>query len=389
MLHIPTLLFALSLTDVVLATTLLVALGLRAPGVRAWSASLVLQAASFATYALRDPAHQIGLVVLVNGTAALSFTMQADALLTFHGRSLRRAWHVVAPILAVLVLASLSSHARARLVVNALACSVTMIAIAAIRRPAHDKGRRLGVGLVRAGLLAGALVMALRAAFGLVDTGSVADLRGWSSLGVSITLLADAVTIVCSLGFLLMHRERQEQAIEKLAMTDPLTGAYNRRTLFDLGQKEIERALRRGSAVSVVIFDLDHFKLINDTHGHMVGDAVLARFVDVARGCLRRGDLLTRYGGEEFCVLLPHEPAVSPEAVAERIRAAVEASPFDVDGRTLRITASAGVATSHAETAATLSSLVRSADEALYAAKRDGRNRVVVATPGHPSAGQA
>jgi len=161
-------------------------------------------------------------------------------------------------------------------------------------------------------------------------------------------------------------------------MTDPLTGAYNRRTLFDLGEKELARARRAGGALSVVILDLDHFKSVNDTHGHLVGDAVLRRFVEIVRGCLRRGDLLTRYGGEEFCVVLPGEPASAARAVAERMRATIESSDFRVDDSAIRITSSAGVAEASADEEG-LSRLVRRADEALYAAKRGGRNRVVVA----------
>jgi diguanylate cyclase (GGDEF)-like protein len=380
MLHIPTLLFALSLTDVVLAATLLVALGPGARGARPWSMSLVLQAISFAIYALRDPMGEIGLVAAVNGVAALSFTMQAEGVLAFHRRTFRRAWHAIAPLATAVVFASLTFHPRVRLLANGLLCTGAMVAIAWVAGRLHEGGRLLGVRLLRVGLVAGAALTALRAVAGVLDPQVAAGLRGWSGFGVSITLLADAVTIVSSLGFLLMHRERQEQSIEALAMTDPLTGAYNRRSLFDIGEKELARAIRTGTAVSVVILDLDHFKRVNDTHGHVAGDAVLTRFVDVVRGCLRRGDLLTRYGGEEFCVLLPGEASTPASAVAERIRAAVEASVFVADGRSISVTTSAGVASLRPGATPDLSSLVSRADEALYVAKRDGRNRVVVAS---------
>jgi diguanylate cyclase (GGDEF)-like protein len=163
-------------------------------------------------------------------------------------------------------------------------------------------------------------------------------------------------------------------------MTDSLTGVYNRRTLFELGEKELSRSRRTGSSLSLIILDLDHFKRINDKYGHLGGDAILLRFVEVVRGCLRQSDVLTRYGGEEFCILLPDVGVAGAKVVAERIRSTIEASTFFVGAVPLTVTASVGVAALPTGSAAiTLSSLVQRADQALYIAKRDGRNRVSVA----------
>jgi diguanylate cyclase (GGDEF)-like protein len=131
--------------------------------------------------------------------------------------------------------------------------------------------------------------------------------------------------------------------------------------------------------LSIVILDLDHFKKINDKYGHLGGDAVLLRFVEVVRGCLRQSDVLTRYGGEEFCILLPGVGRAGARVVGERIRAAIEASTFFVGAVPLKVTSSVGVAELPSDAAATLSALVARADQALYIAKRDGRNRVSVA----------
>ena len=184
--------------------------------------------------------------------------------------------------------------------------------------------------------------------------------------------------------------------MERLAMTDALTGVYNRRTLFELGEKELSRARRTGASLSLIILDLDHFKRVNDRFGHLGGDAVLARFVEVVRGCLRISDVLTRYGGEEFCVLLPDVGVAGAKVVGERIRAAVEAAEFVAGGAPIKVTASVGVAALpigggnggggggnggavSGGGEVTLSTLVARADQALYVAKRDGRNRVSVA----------
>jgi diguanylate cyclase (GGDEF)-like protein len=176
-----------------------------------------------------------------------------------------------------------------------------------------------------------------------------------------------------------MHRERQEYEIERLAMTDSLTGVYNRRTLFELGDKELSRSRRTGASLSLIILDLDHFKRINDKYGHLGGDAILLRFVEVVRGCLRTSDVLTRYGGEEFCILLPDVGVAGAKVVGERIRSTIEASTFFVGAVPLKVTASVGVAALPTGAQVTLSSLVQRADQALYIAKRDGRNRVSVA----------
>ena len=133
----------------------------------------------------------------------------------------------------------------------------------------------------------------------------------WTPLSV---FAGHAVTLAMSLGFLLLHRERQEHEIERLAMTDELTAVYNRRSLFDIGDKEVSRARRTGASLSALLLDLDHFKRVNDKYGHLGGDAVLVRFVEVVRGCLRTSDILARYGGEEFLILLPTSAAPAPRS---------------------------------------------------------------------------
>jgi diguanylate cyclase (GGDEF)-like protein len=182
-----------------------------------------------------------------------------------------------------------------------------------------------------------------------------------------------------SLGFLLLQRERQEHEIERLAMTDELTGVFNRRSLFDLGDKEVARARRTGASLSALLLDLDHFKRVNDKYGHLGGDAVLVRFVEVVRGCLRSSDILARYGGEEFLVLLPDVGSAGAKVVGERIRATIEASTFFIGAVPLKITASVGVAAFVSAGDPTLTALVARSDAALYIAKRDGRNRVAMA----------
>lgn len=132
------------------------------------------------------------------------------------------------------------------------------------------------------------------------------------------------------------------------------------------------------------MLDLDHFKRINDGYGHRVGDEVLTRFVARVQTCLRQEDKLVRYGGEEFCLLLPGAGQQAAEALAERIRVSVAESPFMIEGHELRVTVSIGVATVRSDATDTLQTLVDRADSALYRAKKDGRSRVAASAPVAP-----
>jgi len=169
------------------------------------------------------------------------------------------------------------------------------------------------------------------------------------------------------------------EEVQNLALTDPLTGLYNRRGLFELGRIEFARAQRLGRPFSGILLDLDHFKQVNDTYGHLVGDRVLQEFARRCRGCVREIDLVGRYGGEEIVVLLPETELAIAVQVAERLRAAMAASPMSVGEHEIRITLSAGVAGKN-ENTRHLEALIARADQAMYMAKHKGRNRVDVSS---------
>lgn len=141
--------------------------------------------------------------------------------------------------------------------------------------------------------------------------------------------------------------------------------------------KEFQRAGRKKHSLSLALLDIDHFKTINDTHGHQQGDAVLTALAAVIQGELRSYDVVARYGGEEFIALLPDTSAAEGIAVAERLRLAVARMVFPTPLERLRVTVSLGVAAYPAERVATVDDLIREADAALYRAKNGGRNRVV------------
>ncbi|MBS1122368.1 MAG: diguanylate cyclase/phosphodiesterase & domain with sensor(s) [Deltaproteobacteria bacterium] len=166
--------------------------------------------------------------------------------------------------------------------------------------------------------------------------------------------------------------------LHRVATTDPLTGAYNREFLIARLPQEIEAAIERDRTLSIAMVDVDHFKSVNDLHGHGVGDVVLAEVARRLRGAIRGGDVLVRYGGEEFLAVLPKADAGRAWEVGERMRQRVCERAFDVgDGVSLLLRISVGIA--QWRVGENMPDLIERADIALYGAKERGRNRVEVA----------
>lgn len=168
--------------------------------------------------------------------------------------------------------------------------------------------------------------------------------------------------------------QRANERLAELALHDPLTGLYNRRGLFDLAQREFARARRTGRGLALAMFDLDHFKQVNDRHGHLAGDETLKRCAAALQGVARGSDLCGRFGGEEFLLVAPETDLEGVRVLAERVRDALRDTPPGG----IPVTASAGVTVLGAGDA-TLDDAVKRADDALYEAKTGGRDRVVAA----------
>jgi diguanylate cyclase (GGDEF)-like protein len=174
---------------------------------------------------------------------------------------------------------------------------------------------------------------------------------------------------------------RANAQLAELAVTDPLTGLHNRRHLFVEMEREFARSQRYKRPLACYMIDIDHFKQVNDTYGHQIGDRVLVLMAEVIKGSVRNTDIAGRFGGEEFMILAPETPTSAGMVLAERVRQRVTARTAAAGPEVPRVTVSVGLATTEHPQASDPNELVRLADEALYRAKDGGRDRVVAAEP--------
>lgn len=178
--------------------------------------------------------------------------------------------------------------------------------------------------------------------------------------------------------------KHSNELLLELSNTDHLTRLFNRRYMMEALDKEVQRNIRKGGALSLIMLDIDHFKLVNDNHGHLQGDIVLQKVAQLLQKELRAYDCAARYGGEEFVAILPDSTLKESVAVANRIRIAVENTRFAEPLTELNLTVSLGVACFTNDNSLTVDGFIKLADDALYRAKDKGRNRVEFYNPPLP-----
>jgi diguanylate cyclase (GGDEF)-like protein len=268
------------------------------------------------------------------------------------------------------------------------------------RTTALAQAKKIGLGALQMAAILSALPVQVAEVATALDS-DIGELQDLDQLRNDAGRLLSEINqqyegVIRKLGELLSEKEKLTEelrhandALASLASTDALTGLPNRRALEDELVRSAARTARDGTWLSLLTLDVDHFKKINDSHGHAAGDAVLAM---VGRSLLeqcRKGDMPARYGGEEFTVILPNTNPLGAMVVAERMRRAFEANATHFEGEVLRVTMSLGVASALGSAVTPVAALAARADEALYAAKRGGRNRVVSASPSPDVAGEA
>jgi diguanylate cyclase (GGDEF)-like protein len=225
-----------------------------------------------------------------------------------------------------------------------------------------------------------ALITLLAVVFSMTLTQGLITLIGhgnrWIAGGATLLSVLTITPPVCIAGLRLVFALEQAcRRLDELATRDVLTGLFNRRHFMNLVEAEWDRARRYRTTAALLLIDVDHFKLVNDTHGHLCGDELLRRIAAAAGESLRQADVLARWGGEEFVVYLPHTDPLGAIDVAERIRERVKGLVLDWKGSPVATSVSIGVAPLRLELAS-LDWLLHEADTALYAAKADGRNCV-------------
>ena len=171
--------------------------------------------------------------------------------------------------------------------------------------------------------------------------------------------------------------KKEVERLSKEVRTDSLTGLFNKQHLVIALDNEMERTRRSSHPTTIMLIDIDHFKSVNDTHGHIVGDKVLKNLGEIIQRCIRKIDIPCRFGGEEFCVILPSTSSMIGYQVAERLRTTVESSQLTLDsGEVLNVTASIGLSTYTYTSNLSQEKFVSLCDEQLYLAKKNGRNKV-------------
>lgn len=383
---VPTLFVVVILTSLSMAGGIaVVGWNRRNDGLRWWSLGLLLNAAAYALFSLRGRIPDGLSVLAANLTLGAVFVCMLMAVRQFYG--LRMPWRAVAALMGVLLVLLLvfQQHFMARVIVVSLVLGALTAWVLwdLVSEKHHRIGR--GVWLLAAALAFQGLVFVLRVVLVVqVDGEPRVDRMLAGEGGQTLTFFtAFLVVLLGSLGFVFMSRDRADENNRVLAALDPLTGAANRRSLIAALDRDVARALRMREPMALMMVDVDHFKEVNDRYGHLVGDRVLCSVVEVLRQRVRAQDLVGRYGGEEFMVLLPDTGLLGAEQLARELCKAVEDVHCPIDGMPgpgLAVTVSIGVFGGRLEPADSWDMLIAAADRALYQAKKNGRNRVEVAT---------
>lgn len=350
---------------------------------KVWTVGLALQPLAWTLYSLRGNQPDVLLSMVANLLLILGFAQLARAVRIFLGVPERRALlHGIAfGAAAVIGLAAALLHNFSALVMlNAVGVSLVLVLML---RPllAHLRAAGPPEWLLAAFSLIGTLILGAR----FVEHWLRPQIGGGflePSLPDSIAVAYAAFgPVIVSFAFMLMHQERAHTRLEQLATTDGLTGLLNRRAFEEQARRDVEAAHRSGHPLSLLLLDLDHFKQINDVHGHEAGDRALQLAAAHLRRALQAGELAARVGGEELALLLRAAPARALQR-AEMLRCAFAAEPLVLDAaRSTRLHTSIGIAQLTPDRGE-LHALMRAADQALYAAKAAGRNRVVCADAG-------
>jgi len=348
------------------------------PAAVSWRVATLLHAAGSIMFVVQASLPPGFVLPLANALITLGFIGYWRALRQFYGAP-ETPWLLLPAVIAlppVYWFSAVSPNTGMRILIMSLTWIVIMSGcvrtLLAQKRRERALSRRVMSGIFMVVIVFVALRALYYMVIGVPPTSTNLD-NGWMTV-LAPTMVA-VVPVIGTTAFLLLCSERIRRQWERAASTDYLTGLANRRTLTDKGEKRFQEQ-KEGFGLAVI--DIDHFKSINDNHGHDIGDVALKHVAAQLEAACRETELPARQGGEEFVVLFEHIDEDSAHKAGERLRAAVAAHPFQAGSLTLPLTVSIGVAL-RSEADHSLDCVLRRADTALYRAKAEGRNRVEVA----------
>lgn len=376
-----TLLFSLILINALMVLSLYVASAngkdKKQDGISKWTFGLLLETITWTLIAVRGVIPDFFSVIVANGLLAGTYALMLAAIAELQQRSLPR-WQYFVPIVLTLLMAVVFiGDAPARFAWGGFIYGLQMVLIARALLSHMETRAGRAWRLLFGGAVLIVLVLLVRAFVALSGEAIVVQPQsGGSPHWVQILSFVSvmATSLLGSIGFVLMVKERADRDILKLALTDSLTGVPNRRALMDFAARAL--AMRCGRHIALLMIDVDHFKRINDTHGHPAGDEVLCQVARLLAGRLRGCDMLGRYGGEEFCAVAMDTDAAGAMILANSLREIVASHTVATEWGNLSVTVSIGVSFCPPNTARELKDILAEADTALYNAKNGGRNQV-------------
>jgi len=377
---IPTLLMMVAVASMVMAGTLVVvAWGERSDGLKLWAAGLCCHALAYVMFLLRGHIPDPVSILLGNTLASATFSFLLAAVHRFQGSVLRWRAMLLPPLGLAGLLSLLLQDFGLRVTLSALVMAFQAAWLLWVLFNRRREAPGQGALMVMVAMGIEVAVLLVRGASGASKTLGAQNLLQADGVQVVTFVTAFAVLLIASLGFIFMSKERADEANRRLAALDELTGVANRRSIIAALDRDVSRAIRTREPLAVMMVDIDFFKHVNDTHGHLAGDQVLRSVVDVIRSRIRAQDIVGRYGGEEFLMVLCDTTAQGARQLAEQLRGAVQASSCAWGTQRLEVTVSVGVFGGRLEPGDSWDQLIHAADSALYRAKQGGRNRVEVA----------
>ncbi len=375
-----TLLFSLILINAFMVLSLFVASPAKgqAQGLNKWASAILLETLTWLLVAARGAIPDELSIVAANMFMVASHALILAAIYEFQRRKFA-PWKFFVPLVLMLITTGLLIEDIAgRFVWCGLiyAFQVVLIVRALWSDAEMRKGRAWRLLLGGALMILAVLGMrAVAALSGMVDFAQPQNHVAMHWVQVITFASVMATALLGSVGFVLLIKERTDRENMHMAMTDSLTGVPNRRAL--MYQAGVMRAQRSGLPMSLLMIDIDHFKRINDTYGHPAGDEVLRQAAALMEKRLRAGDMLGRYGGEEFCVIAPDTESKGAQVLAESLREILATTPLKTEKGEISITVSIGFTCCTTIGSRELKGLLLEADSAMYQAKQAGRNRVV------------